>query len=447
VRPLATTWNTNQQTYHINYAKIAELLLIGLLLCFIYPFFLIISGIDPTIPLDVQSEVKLVYFLQMALPFMCFAIAYMYRGSGISISLVTPIVLYPLVCLVSTIWSVNPYDTFKFAFLLLLYITSVAAICHVLDIEVICKIIVKILMFLILASVVMAVALPKYGTHQLVDSFEGTHVGNWRGVFSHKNILGASASTGLFVFLFFPRLMDVSFRFRLICIVAAIACLGFAQSAGSWLGFCVLLVYYSMIKTIRVSKVLLALILFGLSVLAFLAFTYLSSDLLAVIGRDATLTGRTEIWSVVLDAIWQQPILGSGYYAATADFIKPLLLGLIGSAAVDSHNGYLDVLLGTGIVGLAVLVVCILLAISRGISQACSTAGTEQDCFILLVSFPITSLFFSFFEASGFGVQSMLGALTFLSLAAIPLYSRRHRVSVGVNRLVFLARPPQLRRR
>src|SRR5216683_2689455 len=426
MRPL-TTSDANRQISGIIYSKIAELLFIGLLLVFIYPFFFAISGIDPTVPIKLQSETKIVYFLQMAFPFLCLAIAFLYRGLGLFLSLPGTIMIYPMICLTSTIWSVDPYDTFKFASLLFLYILSIVAICHVLDIEVFCKIIVKVLVFLILASVVMAVAFPKYGTHQLQDSFEGIHYGQWRGVFVHKNTLGAAASTSLFIFLFFRRLMDASFGFRLMCIVAAIACLMFAQSAGSWVAMCVLLVYYYLIRSAPVSGGILVLIVYGVSVLASAAFLAFSEDLVAVLGRDTTLTGRTDIWPIVLDAVWQKPLLGFGYYAATADFMRPLLVAWVGSAAVDAHNGYLDVLLGTGIVGLVSLLFYISSVLVRGIGRVKTSAGLERDCFMLLLFFPISSLFFSFFEAYLSGVQSVLGALTFLSLTAIPLYLRLDR--------------------
>ena len=119
------------------------------------------------------------------------------------------------------------------------------------------------------------------------------------------------------------------------------------------------------------------LIVFGVSALAFTAFSFFGEDLVAIVGRDATLTGRTDIWRIVLDAIWQKPLLGFGYAAAT-DFIRPLLVAQIGSAAVDAHNGYLDVLLGTGIVGLAVLVFWILSVIIRGIGRVKMSAGRES---------------------------------------------------------------------
>src|ERR1700756_4164572 len=86
------------------YSKVAELLLIGLLLVFVYPFFYLISGVDPTGPYEGQSQLKIVYDLQMALPFFCIAIALLYRGADLCLP--GAIMIYPIVSLASTIWSV-----------------------------------------------------------------------------------------------------------------------------------------------------------------------------------------------------------------------------------------------------------------------------------------------------------------------------------------------------
>jgi O-antigen ligase len=336
--------------------------------------------------------------------------------------------IYPMICLASTIWSVDPYDTFKAAVLFLLYILSIAAICQVLDIRLFCKIIARVLAFLILASVVMAVAFPEYGKHHLLVGIPDGNIpdGTWRGVFIHKNLLGATACISVFTFVFFRRLMDVPFGFQLTCIVAAIACLLFAQSAGSLFATCVLLVYYYLVRYIPVSGRVLVLIVLGLSLLASAALLPFKEDLVAVLGRDATFTGRTYIWPIVQNAIWQNPLLGFGYFAATADFMRPLLVGQLGAA--HAHDGYLDVLLGTGIVGLVSLLFCIGLVLVRGIDHVKTSARQEGDCFVLLLYFPIASLVFSFFEAFPLSdVLNVLGALTFLSLTAIPLYLRLDR--------------------
>jgi exopolysaccharide production protein ExoQ len=415
-----TRSNAPPQIDGLIYSKVAELLFIGLLLVFIYPFIFVISGVDPTIPIEAQSPTKIVYFLQVAFPFFCLAIALMCRGSDLCLP--GAIIIYPIVCLASIIWSVGPYDTFKYATLMFLYILAIAAVCQVLDIGVFCKIIVKLLAFLILASVVMAVAFPKYGIHQLDDAFGDVHDGEWRGVFGHKNQLGPAASVVVFIFLFFSRLIGASVGFRVMCIVAAIACLIFAQSAGSWVALGMLVGYYFLIRTVPVSRNFLVLIVFGASALAFTAFSFFGEDLVAIVGRDATFTGRTDIWRIVLDAVWQKPLLGFGYAAATSNFIQ------LEPAAGHAHNGYLDVMLGTGITGLAVLVFLILSVTIRGIRRVKMSAGRETDCFMLLLSFPILSLLSSFFETEPIsGVDGVLGALTYLSLTAVPLYLRLER--------------------
>jgi O-antigen ligase len=272
-------------------------------------------------------------------------------------------------------------------------------------------------MFLMLASVAMAVVFPQYGVHQLDDVAADFHVGEWRGVFNHKNLLGGAAAVSILSFLIVGRFVVASLGLRLMGIVAAIACLIFAHSAGSLVALCVVLAIYYLTRAVRVSGNILLLMLFVAVVLATTTFFFFGEDFTAVVGRDATLTGRTAIWPVVLHAILQKPLLGFGYVAASIDFIRPIL-------AVDSHNGYLDVLLGTGTVGLAVLLFCILSVIRRGIDRVKLSAGPERDCFMLLVSFPIFGLFHSFVEvASMAGVQQdVLGALNFLSLTAIPIY-------------------------
>lgn len=66
----------------------------------------------------------------------------------------------------------------------------------------------------------------------------------------------------------------------------------------------------------------------------------------STLGRDETLTGRTDVWKAVLPIGMQQPILGAGFggfWTTTAkeDF-----------NITEGHSGYLDVFLDLGLVGL-----------------------------------------------------------------------------------------------
>lgn len=75
-------------------------------------------------------------------------------------------------------------------------------------------------------------------------------------------------------------------------------------------------------------------------------------------GRDATLTGRTEVWTSLLPVVMGSPIVGQGFggfwTSKTRDLYK----------ISGAHSGYLDVLLGIGFVGL-ILVSLFLLSSCR----------------------------------------------------------------------------------
>ena len=74
----------------------------------------------------------------------------------------------------------------------------------------------------------------------------------------------------------------------------------------------------------------------------------------ALLGRDTSLTGRGPLWHEVVHVIAQRPLLGHGYAGFwNEDSREVLYLWLrAGWRAPDSHNGYLDVMVQLGIVGL-----------------------------------------------------------------------------------------------
>jgi exopolysaccharide production protein ExoQ len=81
------------------------------------------------------------------------------------------------------------------------------------------------------------------------------------------------------------------------------------------------------------------------------------------LGRNQTLTGRTDIWASLLPYVMRNPILGSGFggfwTSATTAEIR----------VNESHNGYLGVCLGLGIVGL-LLTVFFLISFCRNAAKA-----------------------------------------------------------------------------
>jgi O-antigen ligase len=66
----------------------------------------------------------------------------------------------------------------------------------------------------------------------------------------------------------------------------------------------------------------------------------------AILGRNATLTGRTEIWAGLIPDVMRNPILGSGF----GSFWVPTTR--VAHDIGEAHNGYLDTLLELGFLGL-----------------------------------------------------------------------------------------------
>jgi O-antigen ligase len=74
---------------------------------------------------------------------------------------------------------------------------------------------------------------------------------------------------------------------------------------------------------------------------------YLSSASEAL-GRDETFTGRTWIWEAVIPEFKHMPWLGHGFQSFWTTEWRAMVFGM-----PYAHNGYLDILLELGVVGLA----------------------------------------------------------------------------------------------
>jgi O-antigen ligase len=132
-----------------------------------------------------------------------------------------------------------------------------------------------------------------------------------------------------------------------------------------------------------------------------LGLWYDADFLLSFLGKDATLTGRTELWLAVLDLIKQSPLLGQGYMATwvptdpQTEAIRQQFQWRIPSA----HSAYLDVTWQLGLVGLGLLLTIIAIAWQR--ARACCRKGVLPLGWFSLL-FIVGALFYGISE-SGLG--------------------------------------------
>ncbi|CAN5899351.1 O-antigen ligase [soil metagenome] len=248
--------------------------------------------------------------------------------------------------------------------------------------------------FAILAviSFVMPLALPSIGVmHELFP-------GAWRGVWADKNALGGIMTLGF-------------------CILSAVAMLNPTRAMIWWpfAALSVLLVIMSTSKTSLVSVILgLGGLMFvaivrrgpGISVAAsWLAMLGLvmalcvglfASDLVfKALGKDATLTGRTEIWTAAMRQIEKRPWTGYGYSAVYDDTSRwgplPKIVKDAGWKPHHSHNTWIEQWLGLGVFGLAAWALTFLQTVTLAIVSIYRDKGAYLAVPFLIV-YGLTSL-------------------------------------------------------
>jgi exopolysaccharide production protein ExoQ len=208
-------------------------------------------------------------------------------------------------------------------------------------------------------SVFLALFFPQYG----VD-IGATHP--WRGMYPQKNMCSMVTTFFLLCGVYAPAASVTSKLFRAIYISASIVVIIMTQSATGKLVLALLVVYF--VFTTVISKLSrndrTAPLILGaaLAVLFACASLLYAKQISIFMGKDPTLTGRTQIWNSIESSILKRPILGYGYRAYWRGYEgESANVSLSNYWAVTSaHNGLLEIWLTLGVVGVTLIVYSLL---------------------------------------------------------------------------------------
>ena len=253
----------------------------------------------------------------------------------------------------STLWSQDPALTFRRSLILLA--TTVFGIYFGtrFPMREQVQILAWTILVVLVASVCVAIALPQYG----VDT--GPHFGNWRGLFHQKNMLARIAVLGICVFLAWRP----AFRpMRYLAIVGAVAVLLMTRSATGLIVFLAIVLAHQLFQLLRAPAIMWLPVFIALFAAgAGLALVLLNNPEFAVstMGRDVTLTGRTELWRAVLIAISKRPLFGYGFdgFWLGMQGESATLTVAVRWVAVQAHNGFLELWLNLGAIGLSLFLI------------------------------------------------------------------------------------------
>ncbi len=130
----------------------------------------------------------------------------------------------------------------------------------------------------------------------------------------------------------------------------------------------------------------------ALGVSASALFLNVGSGMVENLGRNSTLTGRTDIWRSVLPMV-QNPLIGTGYESF---WLGPRLVAverLIDQTINQAHNGYIEVYLNLGWVGIALLAAVLISAYRRvisGLRESTPLASLWLAYFIVVAAYNFT---------------------------------------------------------
>jgi len=182
-------------------------------------------------------------------------------------------------------------------------------------------------------------------------------VGNWRGLYGHKNIAGSVAAMTVLIFLFTP---NRSFFGRLFDLAVVAASVFFLIGTHSKSSMGLLLVALGLGLAYRLAwrreiDRSIALVALGLVFLAGAVIALADETAISRLLDDPTgFTGRTEIWKAEMAYIRDHPLFGAGFGTFSNTGKASPLAPYVGSwvtSANHGHNGYLQLLVTVGGIG------------------------------------------------------------------------------------------------
>ena len=273
------------------------------------------------------------------------------------------------------------------------------------------------------------VADPAYAIHQLTDATQFVHAGAWRGVYQHKNFLGHVA--GFFaVAIFWADRTTIPWpplKWGLIALLLVLVVKSTSASALPIILITGALVWILVIADPK-QRVKALLVLAP----AVVALYWGTTAILTALGRDMTFTGRTEIWQIAIDSILTRPLQGYGFVSISYGSFSYSLMHQAG--VFDPHSAYLDLALGTGLIGLALFLIILPFAWYAA-RRLYLMGGGERQAALMLVSITIGWLVSGLTESSSRPLTAMggLGLFAMAALISLPRHRERAAASGGHN--------------
>jgi exopolysaccharide production protein ExoQ len=281
------------------------------------------------------------------------------------------LLLYLYAC-ASILWSADPTTTFRNIVYLFLYLLSASYIATCFDFDTLIEYIGKASAFFALVSIPAQFLLPP-------SNYEK---GEWAGAFLHKNELGIAMVFGVISLLIAKRPRGLA---RAIAILLCFALLILSGSAGAYAWALAGVGTLFFLRLHAHARSMLLIVIAGALSLPMMLLRDFVPNVIALVGKDTTLTGRTAVWGVVTRMILAHPLIGygqGGFWPTTGGFVGTIL----GTwQPQHAHNGILEICLNLGLVGLC-LMLLVLFGVFCRVRRVKGTAASASGIWSLTVT-------------------------------------------------------------
>jgi O-antigen ligase len=278
------------------------------------------------------------------------------------------IIICVLWCALTYFWSIEPGVTMRRAVALVISTFAALAFAARYDWNGMVQRFGAVAIILCLVTIYVAVSNPERGIMQEI------HVGAWRGPWVEKNQLGGVMTKCVAIALCAFAMRPARGWLWVPLGVVAFGLVLLSTSKTSLLISVACILIFIALRIFRRFPFLRIPVLFGLLAGVAMVIGVLLADpewALGLIGKDPTLTGRTDIWALLSEAIREKPWLGYGYGVYWNDPLGPsyYVRTALEWPVPTAHNGWFDSWLSAGVVVIALfstlLVLTIILAFQR----------------------------------------------------------------------------------
>jgi exopolysaccharide production protein ExoQ len=320
------------------------------------------------------------------------------------------------ISIASTIWSILPHISWRRGVALAgttvigLYLGCSLSFINLLRLAAVS------LGLVVVSTVFLCLLFPEKMVHQEI------HIGAWHGLFYHKNQLGQAMLQAVLIFVALA-LSEKSKGRKMIELgltATAIFVLIKAHSATAMVGLGIFLLVLIAILVPKLTGYMFGA-LSGAMLLTVVGVLGGSFCVLSLVGRDCTITGRTEIWDLVWSAAMERPWIGYGFgafWVGESEIGNAIRAKLGWSETVaEAHNAWLDTWLSIGALGVGLAILTLLALSLKIVRRAHARKQSAIDAWSVWSLGFVMSIWVYSISESGFPSYNTLTWILFIVLA------------------------------